>query len=128
PSGRLIISARNPKQNPVMNRANTESPTQAFETTDYHVRANNEWHTVNIGQDCPDALRAWLTRHCNGPCAWIITAYNPHAKQVDTADNQRCDAALKAWLDSTAHHYTAASNVTQHGDWPAEPGVCILDM
>lgn len=111
-----------------MIRASSEALIHAFETTDYFIRTDAEWHTVNIGQPCPEPLRTWLARHCNGPCAWIVTACNPQAQPVGETDNQRRGAALTAWLDATAHHYTTTNSIAQHGDWPAEPGVCILDM
>lgn len=121
-----------PENRMAMTRSGARPLAAAFEQTDYHVQAGSRggenWYTVNIGAPCPAPLRRWLTEHCAGPCAWIVTAYNPWAEQRDAAANRQRDAALKAWLDAAGHGYTATDSRARANDWPAEPGVCILDM
>lgn len=100
----------------------------AFRHTNYRVLANTQWHTVVIGAACPEPLRIWLTAHCKGRCAWVITAHNPQAEIAAAHDNNACDTALKAWLDTSGHAYVPADSCAQNGSWPSEPGVCVLDM
>lgn len=101
---------------------------QAFKQTDYYIYAADAWHRVAVGAPCPDRLRNWLIVHCHGPCAWIITAYNPRAEAVIAETNRQLDAELKFQLDSGGHSYVATDSHARAGDWPAEPGVCVLDM
>lgn len=110
-----------------MTQTGNHSLINAFKQTDYYVYADDTWHRVNIGGPCPEALRDWFRMHCHGPCAWIITAYNPDAEQVNEDANKHYDNALKSWLDSNGHAYAPSDSHAQAGDWPSEPGVCLLD-
>lgn len=101
---------------------------QAFEQTDYHIHAGDRRYTVAIGSPCPAALRRWLSAHCRGPCAWIVTACNPRARLADADANAQRQAAMTAWLDAAAFRHVPAENRARAGDWPIEPGVCLLDM
>ena len=101
---------------------------RAFQQTDYRVLADGQWHTLTVGAACPAPLRTWLITHGNSRCAWIITAHNPQAEIADAQANAERAAALQAWLDAAGHTYTATDSCAHSGDWPSEPGVCVLDM
>lgn len=111
-----------------MTKKDHQPLTQAFEQTDYRILADGQWHTVTIGSMCPPILQAWLKTHGKTRCAWIITAHNPQAEAMDAQANANRDAALKTWLDADNHAYVATDSSAQTGDWPCEPGVCVLDM
>ena len=115
-----------------MTQRDQETHTQAFIETDYYIQIDTQhardWHKVNIGKPCAVPTRRWLQKRCQGQSAWIITAYNPRAMRADGQLNSARDAALRACLDASGHRYAATDSRAQAADWPAEPGVCILDM
>lgn len=127
-TGRFIIFTPLSEQNTTMIQTRSVTLANAFEATDYFVQVGDEWHQVNIGAPCSDELHYWLIEHCAKPCAWIVTAHNPQAQQVDDTENTQREAALKACLDSQAHHYVATNSHAHNRDWPDEPGICVLDM
>lgn len=116
------------KQITTMPHSDAVTLINAFEATDYFIHAEQSEHCVNIGSHCSDALRRWLKTHCNTSCAWIVTAYNPKAEQSEDISNRQRHAALRACLDADGHDYVATNSRAHDGNWPDEPGVCVVDM
>ena len=100
----------------------------AFEATDYRVFLDGDSHVLRIGAPCPEPIARWLTDRAFADCAWLITAYNPNAKQIDEASNRARHALLRDWADRRATAWLETVNEDPHGDWPDEPGVLIAGV
>ena len=100
----------------------------AFEATDYRVFLDGDSHVLRIGAPCPEPIARWLTDRAFADCAWLITAYNPNAKQIDEASNRARHALLRDWADRRASAWLETVNEDPIGDWPDEPGVLVAGI
>ncbi|NNC23324.1 DUF3293 domain-containing protein [Salinisphaera sp. USBA-960] len=96
----------------------------AFKATSYRVALGAREISVTIGGGCPSILATWFCQH-GYRLGWLISAYNPGAQAISTAQNRHRDAALHRATRrlGTAWLATRAVDPAQH--WPDEPGVLI---
>ena len=100
----------------------------AFEAARYRVFLAGESHVLHIGAPCPEALHDWLSDQAFASCAWLITAFNPNAEQIDAERNHARDAVLRDWAARRASVWLETVNEDPNGDWPDEPGVLVADI
>ncbi|MES1930329.1 hypothetical protein SADO_13778 [Salinisphaera dokdonensis CL-ES53] len=100
----------------------------AFEATRYRVFIDDNSHVLTIGAPCPEPLAVWVQRHAPGGCAWLITAFNPNAEQIDAERNRGRDALLHAWVARRASAWLETVNEDPADDWPDEPGVFVIGI
>ncbi|MES1942329.1 hypothetical protein T5B8_18913 [Salinisphaera sp. T5B8] len=100
----------------------------AFEATDYRVFLDGDSHVLRIGAPCPEPIARWLTHRAFTDCAWLVTAYNPDAEQIDEASNRARDALLRDWADRRASAWLETVNQDPSGEWPDEPGVLVAGI
>lgn len=91
---------------------------QAFTQTRYQVAHAGGTLTVLVGQPPPVALQlhSWL----------IITADNPHARQIDPDDNQRRRSALQTALQRLRMPMLPTRHSDPAGAWPDELGWLVF--
>ena len=96
----------------------------AFLVTTYSVEAPEAKFDLRIGRG-DFAFEAFLQRQ--GAASWgIVTACNPGGV-LTLDDNAQRHAALLARLDGLGWRHFPASNHADSGEWPVEPGFCVLD-
>ncbi len=96
----------------------------AFLATTYRVVAPEAVFDLRIGEHDP-AFEAFLQQR--GVACWgIVTACNPGGV-LTLDDNAQRHAALLARLDGLGWRHFPASNHADSGEWPVEPGFCVLD-
>ena len=100
----------------------------AFEATRYRVFIDDDDHVLTIGAPCPVSLATWISHHAAGRCAWLITAHNPNARQIEAKLNQARDALLHAWAVRRASAWLETVNEDPNNDWPDEPGVLEIGI
>ena len=95
----------------------------AFLATTYRVETPGASFDLRIGS--PDqAFEAFLSQQ--GASSWgIVTACNPSGKPTLEENAQR-HAALLARITALGLRYFSASNHADSGNWPVEPGFCVL--
>ena len=98
----------------------------AYRAALYEVDATAETGvTFHIDEPCA-ALDRVLDAH-DAAKAVMLTAYNPRSRKLTAAENTDAHRAL---LEAVAHmkkSYLPSRGRDPQGDWPAEPGLFILD-
>ncbi|WP_376696848.1 DUF3293 domain-containing protein [Wenzhouxiangella sp. EGI_FJ10305] len=94
---------------------------QAFSATDYRVRVAGSDYVVRPGRQHEGVDEALARR----PWA-IITAFNPNARQVDDAVNEKQHRLLLDTLARLGLETYPAVNRDPGGEWPDEIAVLIV--
>ena len=97
----------------------------AFAATTYRVWLAGDVYDLHLGRGQPgfDAALAVL-----GVREWaVITACNPGARMLAT-DNAERTVRLLERLAELGRRAVPACNLADAGDWPAEPGACVLEI
>lgn len=99
----------------------------AFAATCYRVFASEgPVFDLRIGAAQPQ-FDQWLRRH--GACRWaIVTAHNPHARQLSAQENAARDLVLAQRLQSHGWRRLRSIHLADADDWPAEEGFLVLDV
>lgn len=100
----------------------------AFEATRYRVFLDPESHLLRVREPCADAIAQWITGRAGTRCAWLITAHNPNAEQIDAARNNARDALLREWAERRASAWLETLNEDPNGVWPDEPGLLVAGI
>ena len=96
----------------------------AFLATTYRVETQGASFDLRIGLPELEFDR-FLRRQ--GASNWgIVTAYNPGAILTPEQNAQR-HAALQARVKALGWQHFPVSNHADSGQWPVEPGFCVLD-
>lgn len=97
----------------------------AFRATTYCVEAAGEAFALRIGQAHPE-FSSWLERQ--GVATWgIVTACNPAGKPTPDLNAER-NRALRELIEARGWSHVPACNCADAGNWPDEPGYCVLDV
>ncbi|MCP9235777.1 DUF3293 domain-containing protein [Lewinella sp. JB7] len=88
-------------------------------------------YTVNgiplrIGESHPDFDR-WLTER-SAVQYTILTAHNPRSTPLHPPVNEARHATLLKLLDQLRLDYVSARGEDPAGEWPAEEGICLLNL
>ena len=98
----------------------------AFRATTYRVETSDGAFDLRIGQAAPD-FSGWLKQQ--GVSRWgIVTACNPGGALLPCGENALRHTALQARIAELGFRHVPASNHADAGDWPVEPGFCVLDQ
>lgn len=90
------------------------------------LTGDGESFELRIGEANPQ-FDQWLRRH--GARRWaIVTAHNPHARQLSAQENAARDRALAQRLQAHGWRHLRSVNLADAGDWPAEEGFLALDL
>lgn len=100
----------------------------AFETARYRVFIGDGSHVLAIGAPCPQPIATWISRHASGHCAWLVTAHNPNAEQIDAERNRARHTLLRAWATRRAGGWLETVNEDPDNHWPDEPGVLAIGI
>lgn len=98
---------------------------RAFRATTYCVEAGGEVFSLRIGEAHP-AFSAWLKQQ--GTATWgIVTACNPGGRPTPDTNVGR-NRELQRLIEARGWRCVPACNRADAGDWPDEPGYCVLDV
>ena len=98
----------------------------AFRATTYRVETPDYVFNLRIDVAAP-TFAFWLRQH--GVSRWgIVTACNPGGALLPCGENALRHAALQARIAELGFRHVPASNHADAGDWPVEPGFCVLDQ
>ena len=100
----------------------------AFEAAHYRILLGDDSYVLHIGTPSPAPIAEWVSRHAVSRCAWLMTAHNPNAEQIDAVRNRARDSLLRTWAEQRAITWLETVNEDTEGGWPAESGVLIAGL
>ena len=96
----------------------------AFLATTYRVETPDACFDLRIG--LPDPAFDDFLRRQNAASWGIVTACNPGGV-LTLQQNAERNGALLGRIKALGWRYHRASNCADSGEWPVEPGYCVLD-
>lgn len=101
---------------------------QAYRATTYHVLLRAAPHAEQIIPVRVGTAPAWPAKLMDKNTKWhIITAYNPGSTRFGLKANQQRQQHLAKLIEQAGLSTFSTIAVADAGDWPAEPGLLVLN-